>query len=86
MVFIILRMLLNFIQDGNFNDDLGSIVYTTEIARSQDCALVLCKLEIALIMVIALTFPFRCVQQCLNSGMSYSIPFCAVYGSVAKYI
>lgn len=33
-------MLLNFIHNGNFNDDLGSIVYTTEIAQSQDCALV----------------------------------------------
>jgi len=60
-----LHMLLNFIHNGNFNNDLGSIVYTTEIARSQDCALVLCKLEIALIIT-------RCASSRL--ACSFQIP------------
>jgi len=60
-----LHMLLNFIHNGNFNDDLGSIMYTIQIARSQDCALVLCKLEIALIIT-------RCASSRL--ACSFQIP------------
>ena len=36
----------SFINDGNSNDDQGSIVHATEIVLPRDCALVPCNLEI----------------------------------------